>query len=155
MKLIQYEHTCFHLQKFNTRSQKYETLTRADGLELSVNQFKDVMREFLHNGKELKVDILESIIEELKLFYDCMSKQMEFEFYSGSLLIIYGGATATRLQTTQVKAIDFAHTVRLVSSPIHDSGTERISESGYSLGVKSLISILSDIAENHSCETCS
>lgn len=61
------------------------------GRKLTVDGFKEALELFLNNGDELRVDLLDPILNHLKQLYKVVENQDSFRFYSSSLLIMYGG----------------------------------------------------------------
>ncbi|XP_027859666.1 inositol hexakisphosphate kinase 1-like [Xiphophorus couchianus] len=67
------------------------------GSGLSVEGFHQALRQFLDNGKGLRRDLFEPIINNLRRLKVVLERQESYSFYSSSLLIIYGGKPTVRL----------------------------------------------------------
>ena len=68
--------------------------------------FKEALELFLNNGDELRVDLLDPILNHLKQLYKVVENQDSFRFYSSSLLIMYGGeAKEDQMQILMLKVM--------------------------------------------------
>ncbi|XP_029682682.1 inositol hexakisphosphate kinase 1 isoform X1 [Takifugu rubripes] len=61
------------------------------GRGLSIEGFREALFQFLHNGKGLRQDLLEPILNKLRSLKAVLEKQASYRFYSSSLLVIYEG----------------------------------------------------------------
>lgn len=61
------------------------------GRGLSIDGFREALYQFLHNGKGLRQDLFEPILNKLRSLKAVLEKQASYRFYSSSLLIIYEG----------------------------------------------------------------
>lgn len=61
------------------------------GRKLDENGVEACLKQFLHNGCRLRLDLIDHIIEKLSRLYEVLKKQNTFRFYSSSLLIMYDG----------------------------------------------------------------
>ena len=84
----------------------------------------DTLCVFLHNGYDLRQDLLEPIIEQLQQLHDMLSKQHTFRFYSSSLLIMYDGAEGWNNGPAQCNACRdvLSGVASGTSSNVHDGG---------------------------------
>ena len=122
----------------------FETLSKYEGLDLSDDDFRKAVARFLYDGNVVRKELVSPIYDSLQRFYDCLSQQNTFRFYSSSLLIIYDGCAATgssldHSSLVKVKAIDFAHTIHESSPYGTHNGGHIGPDNGYLLGVKTLI----------------
>ena len=74
------------------------------GRKLTVGGFKEALELFLHNGDELRLDLLDPILNHLQELYKVVENQDSFRFYSSSLLIMYGGEAKERSNAGSDKA---------------------------------------------------
>ncbi len=82
---------CFYLQVYQANSGHYICHNKYYGRRLSIDGVQDTLYQFLHNGNNVRVDLIEPILERLRRLYSLLSKQNTFRFYSSSLLIMYDG----------------------------------------------------------------
>jgi len=61
------------------------------GLKLSQEGFKRELTTFLHNGKRLRVELIDPLIHKLHKLYRVIEKLNTYRFFSSSLLLIYEG----------------------------------------------------------------
>lgn len=99
------------------------------GRKMDENGLKRALHEYFRNGTQLNEDIIDDVIDRLKLLSDAVEKSPSFRFYGTSLLIIHEGCASsktnahTRTTTSSnssnnnkrcpvdVRLIDFAHTI--------------------------------------------
>lgn len=106
------------------------------GRRLDPDGLREALHDFFHNGLVLKVAAIVSVVKRLKSLREAIEKQTSFRFYSTSLLIAYEGANDPchlmhhsdpdlphphphphHAARTDVKLIDFAHSIVAASSP--------------------------------------
>lgn len=85
------------------------------GRKMDEDGLKRALHQYFRNGSQLNEDIIDDVIERLKLLSKAVEKSPSFRFYGTSLLIIHEGCTS-RSNTTKrcpvdVRLIDFAHTI--------------------------------------------
>ncbi|NXQ24932.1 IP6K3 kinase, partial [Alaudala cheleensis] len=129
------------------------------GRRLSPEGFRQSLRQFLCNGKQLRTELLEPIILRLKALLAVIRKQSSYRFYSSSLLIIYDGqehkeGADHRLPFAKahpcrvdVRMIDFAHTTFKGSKSGPNSTPHDGPDHGYIFGLENLIKILQNLSE--------
>ncbi|XP_029103640.1 inositol hexakisphosphate kinase 1 isoform X2 [Scleropages formosus] len=61
------------------------------GRGLSIEGFRHALYQFMHNGTQLRRDLLEPMLGKLRSLKAVLEKQASYRFYSSSLLIIYEG----------------------------------------------------------------
>ena len=71
----------------------YKSLDKYYGRTLTDDTFCDVLREFLHNGREMRSELLAAIVSRLTALLTCLKGLSSFRFYASSLLIIYDGCS--------------------------------------------------------------
>jgi inositol-hexakisphosphate kinase len=81
---------------YQANSGKFICHNKYFGRSLTVEDFKLALRQFLHNGCELRADLIASIIHKLERLHRMVERQDSFRFYSSSLLIMYDGTEASR-----------------------------------------------------------
>ncbi|KAL8566791.1 hypothetical protein ACOMHN_005742 [Nucella lapillus] len=69
----------------------YNSLDKFYGRTLTDDTFYHVLRAFLHNGRELRRELLAPIVARLHALIDCLKGLNSFRFYASSLLIMYDG----------------------------------------------------------------
>ena len=110
----------FFSKVYQLDSQHYIRHDKYHGRRLNETEFHCELRQFLHNGRALRTDVLNGTLHKLELLYAQVSKLESFRFYSTSLLVIYDGSTTTKdvqldeeikvfCDRVDVKIVDFAH----------------------------------------------
>jgi len=61
------------------------------GRSLTVDGFQQTVRQFLHDGVRLRLDLISTIVKKLQKVKGILERQEAFRFYTSSLLIIYEG----------------------------------------------------------------
>ena len=69
----------------------YKSYDKFHGRTLDEHSFKDMLYEFLHNGKRFRSELLQPIVHELKRLIMKLDRLSSYRFYASSLLIIYDG----------------------------------------------------------------
>ncbi|XP_063274630.1 inositol hexakisphosphate kinase 3 [Prinia subflava] len=132
------------------------------GRRLSPEGFRQTLRLFLCNGKQLRAELLEPIVLRLKALLAVIRKQSSYRFYSSSLLIIYDGQEhkesadhrppfpkthGTNPSRVDVRMIDFAHTTFKGSKSNPNPTPHDGPDHGYIFGLENLIKILQSLSE--------
>ena len=78
-------------QVYQSTSGQFVCQNKYFGRKLTVDGFKEALELFLNNGDELRMDLLDPILNHLQQLYKVVENQDTFRFYSSSLLIMYGG----------------------------------------------------------------
>ena len=87
------------------------------GRKMDEEGLKCALYEYFRNGSQLNEDIIDDVIERLRLLRRAVEKSLSFRFYGTSLLIIHEGCTTNRNNaiskkcSVDVRLIDFAHTI--------------------------------------------
>ncbi|XP_043977716.1 inositol hexakisphosphate kinase 1-like [Gambusia affinis] len=79
------------MQVYQLSGGPYHYLDKYYGRDLSVEGFRQVLCLFLDNGKGLRRDVFEPILNKLRNLKVVLERQESYRFYSSSLLIIYEG----------------------------------------------------------------
>ena len=79
------------MQVYQETTGAYKSLDKYFGRTLTDDTFCDVLREFLHNGREMRSELLAPIVARLNALLNCLKDLSSFRFYASSLLIIYDG----------------------------------------------------------------
>jgi len=135
------------MQKYNACNGKFETLSKYDGLKFTAEEFRHVITNFLYDGVRQRREVIQPVYDRLCHFYQCVSQQDTFRFYSSSLLIIYEGQQSPSTPVrVDVRAIDFAHTIN-ESSALQNDKTQvhKGPDKGYLLGIKTLIDMFGEL----------
>ena len=155
------------LQVYNPTTGTYVHQNREYGRDLSVEGFKEALTQFLHNGSELRTELIGPIIQRLKQLKEQISKQDSFRFYAASLLIVYDGqvmyksrsdSTGVENTSESLSADDCSEEnslnieVRMVDFPkstyngfMDDSIIHTGPDDGFLLGLTNLIELFSDL----------
>lgn len=83
------------VQVYRETTGAYKSLDKYYGRTLTDETFCDVLREFLHNGREMRSELLAPILIRLHALLNCLKDLSSFRFYASSLLIIYDGLCTT------------------------------------------------------------
>lgn len=78
-------------QVYQLDSGHYVCRNKYYGRSLSIEGFGQALYEFLHNGRYLRKDLFDAILQKLRSLKGVLEKQASYRFYSSSLLIIYDG----------------------------------------------------------------
>ncbi|XP_070196156.1 inositol hexakisphosphate kinase 1-like [Littorina saxatilis] len=84
------------MQVYQDTTGAYKSLDKYYGRTLTEETFYHVLRDFLHNGQELRVELLGPILARLNALLTCLKKLKSFRFYASSLLIMYDGLSPSR-----------------------------------------------------------
>ncbi|XP_067907460.1 inositol hexakisphosphate kinase 1 [Heterodontus francisci] len=79
------------MQVYQLDSGHYVCRNKYYGRGLSIEGFGKALYQFLHNGRYLRVDLFDVILQKLRSLKEVLEKQASYRFYSSSLLIIYDG----------------------------------------------------------------
>lgn len=79
------------VQVYQMNTGHYLCRNKYYGRGLSTDGFREALHQFLHNGKGLRQDLFEPILNKLRSLKVVLEKQASYRFYSSSLLIIYEG----------------------------------------------------------------
>ncbi|XP_069980444.1 inositol hexakisphosphate kinase 1 isoform X1 [Penaeus vannamei] len=89
------------MQVYNKEENCYVCKNKYYGRQLSEDGFKQTLWQFLHNGRRLRLDILEIIISKLEELHTIISKLDSVRFFTSSLLILYDGNDPCHLKPHQ------------------------------------------------------
>ncbi|XP_066951440.1 inositol hexakisphosphate kinase 1 [Macrobrachium rosenbergii] len=89
------------MQLYNREKKCYICKNKYYGQKLSEEGFKQTLRQFLHNGRRLRLDIAELIISKLEDLRSIISKLDSVRFFTSSLLILYDGYDPCQLKPHQ------------------------------------------------------
>lgn len=79
------------MQVYQAKTGKYICHNKYYGRSLTLEGFKQTLHQFLHNGYELRTDVIDGIISQLQKLSYILTEQDTFRFYSSSLLLMYEG----------------------------------------------------------------
>lgn len=144
-------------------------LVVSDGRTLTVDGFKDAIKQFLFNGEQFRSDIIEPYLITLRKLLYIMERQSAYRFFNSSLLLMYEGdklreephrtVVGSRnnesndhvtkdyesFANVSVRMIDFAH-VQCNTQNMNSEFPQVVDES-YLFGLRSVIKILEDILQ--------
>lgn len=89
------------MQLYNREKKCYVCKNKYHGQKLSEEGFKQTLWQFLHNGRRLRLDIAELIINKLEDLRSIISKLDSVRFFTSSLLILYDGYDPGQLKPHQ------------------------------------------------------
>jgi hypothetical protein len=121
---------------WNAQKKAYDVKKKDYGKSLKDKDIPDALKLIFSNGKELRKDVINYFLGQLRLLLEWFEEQSLLRFFSSSLLFVYEGE-AKEVKAT-LKMIDFAHV-----SEIKDGGHD----DGYIFGLKNLIKFLEDIVK--------
>ncbi|KAI3369722.1 hypothetical protein L3Q82_024568 [Scortum barcoo] len=79
------------MQVYQLNTGHYLCRNKYYGRGLSIEGFRQALYQYLHNGKSLRQDLFEPILNKLRSLKTVLERQASYRFYSSSLLIIYEG----------------------------------------------------------------
>nr|XP_019952295.1 PREDICTED: inositol hexakisphosphate kinase 1 [Paralichthys olivaceus]XP_019952296.1 PREDICTED: inositol hexakisphosphate kinase 1 [Paralichthys olivaceus]XP_019952297.1 PREDICTED: inositol hexakisphosphate kinase 1 [Paralichthys olivaceus] len=79
------------MQVYQLNTGHYLCRNKYYGRGLSIEGFRQALYQYLHNGKGLRQDLFEPILNKLRSLMAVLERQASYRFYSSSLLIIYEG----------------------------------------------------------------
>lgn len=79
------------MQVYQANTGKYICHNKYYGRSLTLEGFKQTLYQFLHNGCELRTDVIDAIIAKLEKLSHILTEHDTFRFYSSSLLLMYEG----------------------------------------------------------------
>uniref|UniRef100_A0A3Q2EDX2 Kinase n=1 Tax=Cyprinodon variegatus TaxID=28743 RepID=A0A3Q2EDX2_CYPVA len=152
------------MQVYQLNTGHYLCRNKYYGRGLSSEGFRQALYQYLHNGRGLRRDLFEPILNKLRSLKVVLERQASYRFYSSSLLIIYEGkvrpsdrcpfappdcpsSAPQRPPLVDVRMIDFAHSTFKGfrgDTAVHD-GPDR----GYVFGLESLIQILESLRDEN------
>lgn len=84
------------LQVYQLNTGHYLCRNKYYGRGLSIEGFREALYQYMHNGKGLRQDLFEPILNKLRSLKAVLERQASYRFYSSSLLIIYEGKVSKR-----------------------------------------------------------
>uniref|UniRef100_A0A096LXL1 Kinase n=1 Tax=Poecilia formosa TaxID=48698 RepID=A0A096LXL1_POEFO len=81
------------MQVYQLSTGHYLCRNKYYGRSLSTEGFRQALYQFLDNGKYLRRDLFEPMLNKLRSLKVVLERQASYRFYSSSLLIIYDGKT--------------------------------------------------------------
>ncbi|XP_041639887.1 inositol hexakisphosphate kinase 1 [Cheilinus undulatus] len=79
------------MQVYQPNTGHYLCRNKYYGRGLSIEGFRQALYQYMHNGKGLRQDLFEPILNKLRSLKAVLERQASYRFYSSSLLIIYEG----------------------------------------------------------------
>uniref|UniRef100_A0A3P8WQ80 Kinase n=1 Tax=Cynoglossus semilaevis TaxID=244447 RepID=A0A3P8WQ80_CYNSE len=163
------------MQVYQLNTGHYLCRNKYYGRGLSIEGFRQALYQYMHNGKGLRQDLLEPILNKLRSLKEVIERQASYRFYSSSLLIIYEGKVISSqvselkaqpshspqpspqppLTTTSdchpplvdVRMIDFAHST--FKGFRGDTAVHDGPDRGYVFGLESLVHILESLRDGN------
>jgi len=124
------------MKVYQVESGDYVKTGKAEGKDVTVDNFQSALSAYFHNGKELRKELIPAFIEKIQKIREWMETQGELRIYSSSVLFVYDGEEGSDNQNVAVKIIDFAHVFK-----ISDDGKD----DGYIFGINNLLNTLEAI----------
>uniref|UniRef100_A0A8C2W7E3 Kinase n=1 Tax=Cyclopterus lumpus TaxID=8103 RepID=A0A8C2W7E3_CYCLU len=147
------------MQVYQLNTGHYLCRNKYYGRGLSSEGFRQALQQYMHNGKGLRQDLFEPILNKLRSLKAVLESQASYRFYSSSLLIIYEGKPQLwaacslppedprRPPLVDVRMIDFAHSTFKGfrgDTAVHDGPDQ-----GYVFGLESLVQILESLQDDN------
>lgn len=110
------------------------------GRRLTPDDVLPSIRQWFWDGTTFHRELLHPLISSLKVLYACVSELRHYRFWSSSLLWFYDAGmpdARSRIQSLDVKMIDFANTIILKDDPQPDEE--------YLIGLANLMGILEQL----------
>ncbi|CAF0931026.1 unnamed protein product [Didymodactylos carnosus] len=147
------------MQVYQVDNSRYICFDKYAGRKLTIDGFKQTLRQYLDNGVQLRTDVIQPILERLHALRTIICTLSRYRFYSGSLLIIYEGlqqqgqSISDESSLIDIRMIDFAHSLRAspISSDVTPSHTGP--DKGYLFGLDKIMDLLNDILKEKSTTT--
>ncbi|CAK6960861.1 inositol hexakisphosphate kinase 1%2C partial [Scomber scombrus] len=79
------------MQVYQLSTGHYLCRNKYYGRGLSIEGFRQALYQYMHNGKGMRRDLFEPILNKLRSLKTVLERQASYRFYSSSLLIIYEG----------------------------------------------------------------
>lgn len=132
------------------------------GRKLDREGLKKALRQYFHNGLHFNKEVIDDVIDRLKLLSAAIEKSASFRFYSTSLLIVHEGCPGKVSQTpVDVRLIDFAHAICAFKLETADGKTQPSNhnnntnnnnlpvgpDKGLLLGLNNLIELLNELKD--------
>ncbi|XP_034387813.1 inositol hexakisphosphate kinase 1 isoform X2 [Cyclopterus lumpus] len=89
------------MQVYQLNTGHYLCRNKYYGRGLSSEGFRQALQQYMHNGKGLRQDLFEPILNKLRSLKAVLESQASYRFYSSSLLIIYEGKEPESLSSGQ------------------------------------------------------
>ncbi|XP_060926143.1 inositol hexakisphosphate kinase 1 [Limanda limanda] len=89
------------MQVYQLNTGHYLCRNKYYGRGLSIEGFRQALYQYMHNGKGLRQDLFEPILNKLRSLKAVLESQASYRFYSSSLLIIYEGKESGVLSSGQ------------------------------------------------------
>ena len=109
-------------------------MDKYEGRVLTVDGFKNALKDFLCNGEGHRTELIKIIVKKLEYLLQLLEKTEACQLYCSSLLLVYDGDITNN--DVEVKMIDFAQS--RVKEELNNNHV------GYIFGLKSLINIYLD-----------
>nr|CBN80655.1 Inositol hexakisphosphate kinase 1 [Dicentrarchus labrax] len=163
------------MQVYQLNTGHYLCRNKYYGRGLSIEGFRQALYQYMHNGKGLRQDLFEPILNKLRSLKTVLERQASYRFYSSSLLIIYEGQAppaksdchsflssphphpdsfppppASQPQQpplVDVRMIDFAHST--FKGFRGDTAVHDGPDRGYVFGLESLVQILESLRDDN------
>uniref|UniRef100_A0A0G4FCR6 Kinase n=1 Tax=Chromera velia CCMP2878 TaxID=1169474 RepID=A0A0G4FCR6_9ALVE len=131
-------------QVYNRRNDMLCYRDKYWGRKLTAERVTEAIHQWFYNGVSCHLDLIAVLVEKLETLMKCLNELRHWRFWSSSLLIVYDGGIndiEEKLQSVDVRMIDFANTIFLPDNPSPDED--------YLFGLKNLLLILADIWKQH------
>ncbi|CDS05572.1 hypothetical protein LRAMOSA08100 [Lichtheimia ramosa] len=141
------------MQVYKVNRRTYEVQDKYVGRGLSPLTFKQVLFDFLHDGKRLLTRHVSQLLFKLKQLELLIRSLRGYRFFGSSLLIIYDGMDET--SSIDVRIIDFAHCVTAremqekMTTMSWPPECPEEPDHGYLLGLRTLIDTFEQMLVDH------
>jgi len=110
---------------------------KAEGKDVTAENFGSALSEYFHNGKELRKNLIPRFLEKIYKIKEWAESQSDLRIYSSSILFVYDADEEN--DNVIIRMIDFAHVHKI---------TDQGKDDGYIFGINNLIQHLEGIASN-------
>ena len=80
------------MQRYDVKAAQWDTRDKYEGRKLTEDGFIDTLKDFFHNGQELRLAVMSAVLARLVLMRATLQQVKAWKFYSSSLLIVYEGS---------------------------------------------------------------
>ena len=80
------------MQRYDVAASRWDMRDKYEGRKLTQDGFMAALRDFFHNGNELRLAVMSAVLARLVLMRATLQQVKAWKFYSSSLLIVFEGS---------------------------------------------------------------